>query len=502
MTPHRQLLADYAGKGSQEAFHELVNLYIGMVHSSAVRLVNGDVHCAQDITQTVFVDLARHARTVATEATIGGWLHRRTFHVATTVMRSEQRRKNREQQAVEMNALHENPDEALTQVAPVLDEAIEELNREDRHAIMLRFFDQCDLRTIGEALGSNEDAAQKRVTRALEKLRVLLVRRGVALSGSALALALSSQAASAAPAGLAVSISTGALTAAHASNGFTLTTLKIIIMTKIKATTIAVISAVILAGVGTTVVLVNRDKPYTPIGKPDPSKILREAKSDTDAGRYKAALAKHIWFRENALKYQPNLVGVRDSFALMDWGELASKYPPAMEKIKAIRDKAEKTIREKNVALDEGTKAFGQYFCINYHLKGDKKTTELFAWLDSNNPKLAERVFPTLEPVLVKNKEYRLYGRYIDPDSSYQRTLQSYHSTKKILRSSPNKELQTFPEKSFSNSVATLVAMLAINDRKTDAERIGAKAAKEYDDPAFLAELEEAKNGVVPAPWP
>src|SRR4051812_9897162 len=142
MTHHRQLLADYAEHGSEEAFRELVTLYIGLVHASAVRLTDGDTHRAQDIAQTVFADLARLARTVSAEATLGGWLHRRTCHVAATLMRSERRRQDRERQAAEVNALHETPDETLAQVAPVLDDAINQLNAHDRDAIMLRFFER------------------------------------------------------------------------------------------------------------------------------------------------------------------------------------------------------------------------------------------------------------------------------------------------------------------------------------------------------------------------
>lgn len=495
MTPHRQLLADYSEKNSQEAFRELVTLYIGMVHSSAVRLVNGDTHRAQDIVQTVFADLARHARTVSTEATIGGWLHRRTCHVAATVMRTERRRENRERQAVEMNALHENPDEALAQVAPVLDEAIDELNAQDRHAIMLRFFEHCDLRTIGEALGSNEDAAQKRIARALEKLRFLLARRGVALSGTALALALGSEAASAAPAGLAASVSAGALTVAHVSKGFSLTAAKIIIMTKLKATEIAAISTLILAGVGTTLVVVNRDKPYQPIGQPKPSEILQQAEADTTAGRYKDSLAKHIWLQDKSLQYQPSFVGARSSFALNDFGRLAKKYSPAMKKLESIRNKAEKTIREKNTNLKTGSLAFGGLTSINRALNEIHKTVECFIWLDLHNPDLAKSVFSFAEPDLMNKKEYKLCGRYIDPDRSYQMTLQAFRLSMK----STNPKVKNYFQKSCFNRMATLVALMALNDRQQDADLIAAKAAKEWNDPAFLAQLDEARNGIVPA---
>jgi RNA polymerase sigma factor (sigma-70 family) len=504
MTPHRQLLADYAETDSQEAFHELVKLYIGMVHSAAVRLVNGDIHRAQDITQTVFADLARHAHAVSTEATLGGWLHRRTCHVATSVMRGERRRENRERQAIEMNALHENPDETLAQIAPVLDEAIDELNAYDRNAIMLRFFEHCDLRTIGEALGSNEDAAQKRVARALEKLRVLLVRRGVVLSGTALALALGSGAASAAPAELAAGVSASAIAAAHVGKGLSLTS-KIIIMTKIKVTAIA-ISAVILAGIGTTLVVVNHEKDYaadyTPPANPDPQKILQEAQADTEAGRYKDALAKHVWFQENALKYDPALIGVKSSFALSYFGDLAQKYPPAMKKLKSMRNEAEKTIHQKDVDLKTGTMGFSEFSAINRALKENEKTVEDFIWLDSHNPALAKGAFPFADSDLIKAKEYKVYGRYIDPDRSYAQMLHLYKISSKALQSSPVPQAKELPQKSFANHAATLVALLAVNDRKADADRIAAEAAKEWNDPAFLSELESARNGVVPEPWP
>lgn len=505
MTPHRQLLAEYAEKGSQEAFHELVKLYIGMVHSAALRLVDGDIHHAQDITQTVFADLARHAHAVSREATLGGWLHRRTCHVAASVMRSERRRRKRERQAAEMKTLRESPNEALAQIAPVLDEAINELNFHDRNAILLRFFEHCDLRTIGEALGSNEDAAQKRVSRALEKLRVLLVRRGIVLSGTALALALGSGAASAAPVELTVGISASAMAAAQPGKGLGLIS-KIIIMTKTKATVIAAISGVILAGGGTTLVVLNHEKDYaaeyTPPANPDPQKILQEAQADTKAGRYEAALAKHVWFQENALKYNPALVGVRSSFALSYFGDLAGKYPPAMKKLKSMRNEAEETIRQKDVELKTGALAFSQFAVINRTLKENDKTVEEFIWLDSHNPALAKSAFPFADSDLIKAKEYKVYGRYIDPDRSYAQMLQTFKVTSRLRQSSPIPQAREFPQKRFANHAATLVALLAVNDRKADADRIATEAAKEWNDPAFSAELEAARNGIVPEPWP
>jgi RNA polymerase sigma factor (sigma-70 family) len=250
MTDVQQLLADYAEEGSEPAFRELVSRYIDLVYSTATRLMGGDTHSAEDVAQIVFADLARMARTLRKDVLLGGWLHRHTCYVAANVTRSDRRRQSRERQA--MNALDTRSEDNLSQLAPLLDEAINQLSASDRSAIMLRFFEQRDLRSVGIALGSNEAAAQKRVSRALEKLRGLLVRRGVTLSGTMLASVLTSQAVTAAPLDLAASVSAAVLAMSAAAGGTTLTFLQLMTITKLK--TIAV-SAVVVAGVGTTFVL-------------------------------------------------------------------------------------------------------------------------------------------------------------------------------------------------------------------------------------------------------
>src|SRR5262245_59381709 len=182
MTPSQPLLAEYAATGSEVAFRDLVSSYLGLVYSAALRLVDNDAHLAEDIAQTVFADLARKARTLPADVMLGGWLHRHTCFVASNTLRAERRRVARERQAVEMNTPEDHSAENLAQLAPVLDDAINELGAEDRTAIMLRYFEQHDFRSIGTALGNSEEAARKRVDRALEKLQGLLRRRGVALS--------------------------------------------------------------------------------------------------------------------------------------------------------------------------------------------------------------------------------------------------------------------------------------------------------------------------------
>jgi len=246
MTETQQLLAEYGKTGSEEAFRELVSRYVDLVYSAAVRLVNGDAHLAEDVTQTVFADLAGTARSLSKEAMLGGWLHRHTCFVASKVIRSERRRLARERQAVEMNASEDHSAANFALIAPVLDEAVNQLGAEDRTAIMLRYFEQKDFRSVGEALGSNEEAARKRVDRALNKLESLLRVRGVALSGAALATTLATQTVTAAPAGFALTISTAALASAATATGTTLATLEIMTMTKLK---VGIITAVVATGV-------------------------------------------------------------------------------------------------------------------------------------------------------------------------------------------------------------------------------------------------------------
>jgi RNA polymerase sigma factor (sigma-70 family) len=106
MTESQKLLAEYAEHGSEAAFRELVVRYINLVYSTARRLVGGDAHLAEDVAQTVFIGLARKAGTLSKEVMLGGWLHQHTYHVATRAMRTERRRRARERQAVELNAMH------------------------------------------------------------------------------------------------------------------------------------------------------------------------------------------------------------------------------------------------------------------------------------------------------------------------------------------------------------------------------------------------------------
>jgi hypothetical protein len=241
---------------------------------------------------------------------------------------------------------------------------------------------------------------------------------------------------------------------------------------------------------------------WTPAENPDPSEILKEAKQDAAAGRYGDALAKQVWFHESALKYQPSLTGVRLSFALSQWLELGAHYKPAMEKLKAIRDETAKRIREVD-GTDTIFGDFADFSAINKTLNEEPKTHELFIWLDGHKPELTHLCFNVAEPALIRAKDYRLCGKYIDPDRDFEMLKDLYRTNLQFVQKRKvRKQVQDFAEKKFSNGAATLVALLVINDRKDDARRIAEAAAKEWDNPSFKDELEAARKGIVPEPWP
>ncbi|MCX6923111.1 MAG: sigma-70 family RNA polymerase sigma factor [Verrucomicrobia bacterium] len=247
MTDSQRLLVEYAKNGSESAFRELVSRYSNLVYSTALRLVGGDTHLAEDVAQTVFMGLASRGRALSTEVMLGGWLHQHTYHVATMTLRANRRRRSREREAMEMNTLQDDSGADWREVAPILDEAITRLGSEDRTAILLRFFEQRDFRSVGEALGSDEDAARMRVNRALEKLHSLLKHRGVTLSVAALGTALATQAVTAAPPGFATSVAATALASAAASGGTSITPVGVLAMTKSKLGIVGAVVCISLA---------------------------------------------------------------------------------------------------------------------------------------------------------------------------------------------------------------------------------------------------------------
>ena len=251
MNDDAELLRRYANEQSEAAFAELVRRHVDLVYSAALRLVNDDAHRAQDITQQVFAEFARQAKRLVGHPAPVGWLYTTTRRSALRVIRTEKRRSVREQEATAMNELirESTSDPEWEHLRPVLEDVMHELGETDRHAVLLRFFQNKSLRDVGLALDMGENAARMRVDRALEKLRAAFSKRGVATT-SALATAISAHAVQLAPAGLAGTLATTSLAGAGAGVG-ALTLFKIMTATQVKIG----IGALVVAGATTVMVM-------------------------------------------------------------------------------------------------------------------------------------------------------------------------------------------------------------------------------------------------------
>lgn len=252
MSDDSTLLRRYAEGRSNEAFAELVRRHLDFVFSVALREVHGDFARAQDVTQEVFTALARKASALSHRTTLAGWLHLSVQHAAAGLKRAEQRRQKREQTAFAMLESTNSPGPGADweRLQPVLNEVVQELGEVDRDAVLLRFYQQWPLAEIGTALRLSEDAVQKRVERALDKMRSALVKRGITSTTAALGMILQTHAVASAPVGLAATISQAAVAAAGASGGAAFL-LKLGGIGKIQ---LGIAAAVVVAGGATLVV--------------------------------------------------------------------------------------------------------------------------------------------------------------------------------------------------------------------------------------------------------
>ena len=229
----QQLLREYVDGGSERAFQSLVQRHVDLVYSTALRRL-GEAGLAEEVTQNVFVALARKAPFLGRDAPLAAWLHKTTLLEARHRLRKELRRKRREETAVALGTTMKEEDSLLKSLSPVLDEALMELRDKDRHAVLLRFFENKSLREVGETLGVGEDAAQKRVAKALEQLTRWFRRRGYTVSAATAVSAALQSASQAAPVGLASAAAQTALQGASAASltGLGLLAAKLIGLTK------------------------------------------------------------------------------------------------------------------------------------------------------------------------------------------------------------------------------------------------------------------------------
>lgn len=242
-----ELLRRYAEVKSEAAIAELVRRHLDLVYSAALRRLGGDYHRAADVAQQVFTTLARDAQKLSGHGVLTAWLYAATRHAAIDLIRAEQRRATREQEATAMqNLFAAAPDADWAKLRPVLDGVMDELSNADRTAVLLRFFEKRPFADIGTALNLSEDAARMRVERALDKLHALLAKRGITSTAGALGAVLTHQAVAAAPSGLAAGI-VGAVLSETVGAGASAGVLAFMSSTKITLT-LAVAAALAIGG--------------------------------------------------------------------------------------------------------------------------------------------------------------------------------------------------------------------------------------------------------------
>ncbi|HXI52703.1 MAG TPA: sigma-70 family RNA polymerase sigma factor [Candidatus Saccharimonadales bacterium] len=325
-----ELLREYAERRSEQAFTELVQRHLDFVYSTALRLVQ-ERPLAEDVTQMVFIKLARKAASLRQETVLTGWLYRTTQFVAQTAWRSDWRRRKREDLAMQFTEANDGSESVWKDVAPLLEKAVAQLRQPDQDAVLLRFFAGKSLREVGQALGISDDAAQKRVNRALERMRDYFASHGVATSVSAIVPAIVAHAVQAAPAGLASPLAAAALTGAAGKAGVaaTLNFFKAVALAKLQSAgagalvaaallfTGAVVVVQLLPGANQTEAVAAADGPSpaaftvrgmvrTPDGQPLTGALVRVATPQAYVRLYQTTIPPPS---TNAVRTRTNLVG-------------------------------------------------------------------------------------------------------------------------------------------------------------------------------------------------
>jgi RNA polymerase sigma factor (sigma-70 family) len=243
-----ELLRRYRERHAEDAFAELVRRHLDLVFSAALRQVRAP-QLAEEVSQSVFTDLARQAHQLAPDTILSAWLYAVARRSAIDVVRREARRQHREKLAMELSNM--NADSAnWSQIEPILDEAMETLEEKERSAVLLRYFENKSLREVGQALGTTEEAARKRVSRGVESLQEFFTKRGVTAGAGGLTIAISANAVQGAPLSLSATIATtafGSTVTATTTAGATASLSKAIVMTTLQKT---VIGITIVAAVG------------------------------------------------------------------------------------------------------------------------------------------------------------------------------------------------------------------------------------------------------------
>ncbi len=236
--------------------------------------------------------------------------------------------------------------------------------------------------------------------------------------------------------------------------------------------------------------------PWTPPDAPDPLEVLRSAEADTRQGAHADALEKFLWFHHNALRHQPALLGVRLSFALGYWLQLAAVYPPARAAFVRTRDETEAAFRADPSRSD----LFHDLAAFNRHLGDGLRTADLFAAVARQDPAAAKRLYRVAEPYLAAAGRYGECGPFLDPPERLRRGREIYQATSEIAAARPEGRDQSGQRarNRYRQNIATFVGLLTLNGRADEAGRVRDEALAVLDDEEFRALLDAAMGGRLP----
>jgi RNA polymerase sigma factor (sigma-70 family) len=462
MGPDSELTAALVEGDAEPALTELVRRYVDLVYAAALRQVGGDAHLAKDVVQVVFTRFVRQAAALRHRASLGGWFYTTAHHVAANVVRSERRRKQRETEAhlMENTGPATEPEADWDLLQPVLDHAMHEINERDRDALRLRYFERLPVAVVAAKLGVTENAAAKRIERALEKLRARFTRRGITSTSLALAAVLEGQVSIAAPAGFAASVTASALTSAAATAGATglgvfafMSTAKITASLVVAAVAIGTGAAwlsttartsrsaltaslqqqaTLNGKLGELETQLQRETKRLQLAEEQNGKLLNSAKkmqagdaaqaeadalpitSEMVSARFKRAqelvktgdpalaLRELLWCYNTGMPRISGMSAVRVSFLPAALSELGERYPPALAALRDLRDQALPRVQ----ASERDFEATQEFASLNYALKDDQANLTLFDQFppgDSRRKLLAGASFD----YLVTNQRYQ-----------------------------------------------------------------------------------------------
>jgi hypothetical protein len=223
--------------------------------------------------------------------------------------------------------------------------------------------------------------------------------------------------------------------------------------------------------------------------RPDPSKVLAEAKDLAGKGKYEEALQRHIWYHNHALEYGPSQAGVRLSFALSSWMDLAGKFPRAREALVDIRDRDKAGF---GAGKGDAT-LFHEVSAINSNLHEDEDTLALFKSVAKQNPELARQCYGVVEDLLVRKGEYELCLGFIpNPEARFNSIRQEKERLAGMSFGNPR--LKEFSDGRFVKQTCALIEILVATGHKPEAEKIRDQAVAIMDDPLLTSAVQDAEK--------